>query len=102
MPNTAKAGIRAHSGEQVRSSQSNKPTDSRVFSKEKKMMNTPTRWGKNLPVFLLTASMVLTGCGPAKQSEQPQPIKIGVIMPLTGGAASLGKACLNGMELAIA
>jgi branched-chain amino acid transport system substrate-binding protein len=57
--------------------------------------------------FLLAASLALviflTSC---KRENAPEgqggagDIQIGVMLPLSGGAASLGKACLNGIQLA--
>ena len=48
--------------------------------------------------FLLCSSLiaVLVSC----QRNRSQDIPIGVILPLSGGGASLGKACLNGIQLA--
>jgi len=49
----------------------------------------------------LLVSIVIGGCGQSKLPPEEKVIEVGVIMPLTGGAASLGKPCLNGVELAI-
>jgi len=56
-------------------------------------------------VFVLVASLALTGCGrpPATQpAPQPpaEPIKIGSVMPMTGAIATFGQSSYEGIQLA--
>jgi branched-chain amino acid transport system substrate-binding protein len=51
-------------------------------------------------VLLCLAALSLF-CSCDEHSRSASDTKIGVILPLTGGAAALGKASLNGMQLAV-
>lgn len=47
--------------------------------------------------FMLSMLAILSGCG----KEEAEEIKIGVILPLTGGLANFGETVLNGIQLAV-
>ncbi len=48
-------------------------------------------------IFVLLSFVLIVGCNQKKKDE----IKIGVILPLTGNAASYGESMKNGLELAL-
>jgi branched-chain amino acid transport system substrate-binding protein len=47
-------------------------------------------------LYITLATQLLTGC----RNGKPAGIQIGVMLPLTGAAASIGKPCLNGIQVA--
>ena len=61
----------------------------------KKLLN----WQKVLIVGLLFALLLVVGC--SKKRPEPQKIKIGAVLPLTGEIAEYGKRCKAGMDLAL-
>lgn len=58
---------------------------------------------KTLQILGVSSLAVLLSAGCERGDSKPGPtkVRIGVMMPLTGGAASLGQSCRRGVELAI-
>src|SRR5436309_13728770 len=52
--------------------------------------------------LIATAVFVLAGIAPSSALAQTGPIKIGLLVPLTGAASALGKDMLAGTELYLA
>lgn len=52
-----------------------------------------------IAVGILGLLVVFVGCG---RSKQPNDVNVGIIVPLTGGAAEFGRWARNGVELAVA
>ena len=49
--------------------------------------------------WIVVLVMMLAAMAPASAAAQSGPIKVGLLVPLTGGASALGKDMLNGTEL---
>mgnify|MGYP001167521728 CR=1 FL=1 len=64
------------------------------MTKRKKM-------GMVTAVLLCLALVLVAGCKPAEPAESENTIKVGLVGPLSGGAASYGTSVRNGAELAI-
>ena len=58
-------------------------------------------WVAAVVVAVLLASVVLGGCA-KKQAATDEPIKIGVVAPLTGSLQFEGSQQLNGVKMAVA
>jgi branched-chain amino acid transport system substrate-binding protein len=52
-----------------------------------------------LPRWIALLVMVATGAAPGSAAGQSGPIKVGLLVPLTGAASALGKDMLSGTEL---
>ncbi len=65
-------------------------------------MNQTTKW---IAGIIITIVVIAIGYsvikGPSKPPKETTPIKIGAILPLSGGAAIWGEQLKNGMELAV-
>lgn len=57
-----------------------------------------TLWTLSLVALVF---VLAPACERSKPERRPSPVRIGVMLPLTGGAASLGQSCRRGVELAI-
>ncbi len=59
-------------------------------------------WTRRKAVFLAGAALMAAQAqGQAQAQASAQPIKVGVLAPLTGGASDIGNPMLNGMRLAV-
>ena len=55
--------------------------------------------GKKLLVLLIAVLVLAVAAGPGPASAQKGPIKIGVLAPMSGGAAQIGKDMVNGLNM---
>ena len=56
---------------------------------------------KGMKAIIVGAAMIFTACGGAKESVEPETVKIGGMAPLTGSLAIYGVTTTNGANLAV-